>query len=366
MNREQKIIKVSIFAILENMMLVIFKAIVGFLANSIAIILDAVNNLSDALSSIITIIGTKLSSKKPDKEHPYGHGRIEYLSALIIAVIVLIAGLSSLKESAEKIIYPVQATYSVATIIVVVTAIFVKLFFGRYMKKQGEYLNSSSLVASGIDSISDSVIGFSTLVAAIVSLIWKISIEGYIGVIISLFILKSAIEILKSTTNNMIGTRADGELTKKLRAKILTYSEVLGVYDLILHNYGPNNIIGTAHIQVDDETNAREIHRITREIAVDIYSEFGIIMTIGIYASNNYGEYDKIQQYINSILQDYKNVTQMHGFYVDEKLKNISFDLIFSFDELSPEKVVAEIVDKLKKRYGKYAYSVIIDRDYSD
>ena len=366
MERDKKIIKVSILGIIVNLILVAFKAVVGLLANSIAIILDAVNNLSDALSSIITIIGTKLSAKRPDKKHPYGYGRIEYFSSVIIAVIVLIAGLTSLKESVEKIFDPTTADYSYVSLIIVITAVFVKFFFGKYVKGQGEKLNSGSLVASGTDAISDSFLSLSTFVAAVISMIWHISLEGYLGVVISIIIIKSAVEILKDTVNDMIGVRADGELTKQIREKMLTHKEVLGVYDLILHNYGPNNIIGTAHIQVDDEMNAKELHRLTRKITIEIYSELGIIMTIGVYASNDKGEYGEIKKYINTLSKKYSNIIQIHGFYVDEEINSISFDVIFHFNELNTDKIVQEMTEKLEKKYPKYNYNIIIDRDFSD
>lgn len=366
MDRNKKIIKVSIYGIVVNLILVIFKAIVGLIANSIAIILDAVNNLSDALSSIITIIGTKLSSKKPDKEHPYGHGRVEYFASAIIAIIVLLAGLAAFKESFEKIINPVKAEYTIASLVIIIVAIFVKFFFGKYVKSQGEKLNSGSLVASGTDAISDSVLSLSTLIAAIISMIWKISLEGYLGVIISIIILKAAYDILKDTINDMIGVRADSELTSKLREKINSYDNVLGVYDLILHNYGPNSIIATAHIQVDDNTTAKEIHRITKKISIDVYNEYGIILTIGIYASNDEEKYKEIKKYITKLTKEYTNILQTHGFYVDEEQKNISFDVIISFDEKDPEKIVEEIKSKLKEKFPKYDYTIVLDRDFSD
>ena len=366
MDRDKKIIRVSILGIVVNLILVAFKAIVGFLANSIAIILDAVNNLSDAMSSIITIIGTKLSGKKPDKKHPYGYGRIEYFSSVIIAVIVLIAGLTSLKESVLKILNPEEADYSMASIIIIVVAIFVKFFFGSYVKKQGEKLNSGSLIASGADSMNDSIVSFSTLIAAIISLVWHISLEGYLGVIISIIILKAAIEILRDTINDMIGVRADTELTQNLREKIKEHEGVQGVYDITIHNYGPNKIMASVHIQVDDNMNAREIHRLTRRITVDIYQEFGIILTIGIYASNDTGKYKDIKEYIGKLIKDYKNIIQIHGFYVDEEYKSISFDLIFNFDEENPESVIKEITEKLKKQYSEYNFNVILDTDFSD
>ncbi len=366
MDRNKEIIKISILGIIVNLILVAFKAVIGIIVNSIAIILDAVNNLSDALSSIITIIGTKLSNKKPDKKHPYGHGRIEYFSSVIIAIIVLIAGVTAFKESFEKIIHPEAAEYSIVSLIIVMVAVFVKFFFGRYVKKQGKKLNSGSLVASGTDALSDSILSLSTFIAAVISIIWHISLEGYLGVIISIFILKSAIDILKEAIDDMIGTRADPELTQKLREFINSYEDVLGVYDIIIHNYGPNKIIASVHIQVDDNITAKEIHKITRRIIVDVYNKFGIILTMGIYASNDTGKYKEIKEYIGSIIKDYKYIIQMHGFYVDEEDNTISFDLIFDFDELEPQKKIEEIVQKLKNKYPEYSFNIILDTDISD
>ena len=366
MDRNKNIIKVSILGIIVNLALVGFKMTIGLIVNSIAIVLDAVNNLTDALSSIITIVGTKLSSKKPDKEHPFGHGRIEYFSCIIIVAIILIAGFAFAKESIEKIIHPVLADYSFISLVIIIVATFVKFFFGNYLKKKGKELNSGNLLASGTDSISDSIISFTTFIAAIISIVWRISLEGCLGVIISIIIIKAAIGIRIETIDQMIGTRADSEITNKLKEKILSYEGVLGVYDLILHNYGMNKIIATAHIQVKDDTNAREIHRITRNISVDIFKEYGIILTLGIYASNDEGEYREIQEYLNNTIQEYESVSQLHGFYVDEQEKNISFDLIFSFDEKEPEKIIEEIVSKLKEKYPDYNYNVIIDTDFSD
>lgn len=366
MNRNKRIVQVSILGIIVNIVLVIFKSIVGLMANSIAIILDAINNLSDALSSIITIIGTKLSEKRPNKHHPYGYGRIEYFSSVIIAIIVLFAGLTSFKESFEKIIKPEIAEYTTVSLVIIIVAIFVKFFFGKYVKNQGKKLNSGSLIASGTDAISDSVLSLSTLIAAIISLIWKISLEGYLGVIISIVIIKSAIEILKDTINDMIGIRSDSELTNKIKKTINSYKEVLGVYDLSIHNYGPNKLIASAHIQLDDDTNVREVHRLTRRIEVDIYTKYGIILTLGIYASNETGKYKEIKNYLTKLLKDYKNILEMHGFYVDQEYSLISFDLIFNFDELNPEKCTEEIKTKLKEKYPNYTFSIILDADISD
>ena len=242
MERAKKIIKISVLGIAVNLILVAFKAIVGFITNSIAIILDAVNNLTDAMSSIVTIVGAKLSSKKPDKKHRFGHGRVEYFSSVIIAIIILAAGITSFKESLEKIFNPEPAEYSIISLIIIAVAVLVKFFFGRFVRARGKKLNSGSLTASGIDAISDSVLSLSTFVAAVISLVWGLSLEGYLGIIISLVIIKTAVGILKETVDHLIGTRADKKLTTKIKKAISSNQNVLGVYDLAIHNYGPNNL----------------------------------------------------------------------------------------------------------------------------
>ena len=366
MEREKKIIKTSILGIIVNLLLVFFKAIVGMISNSIAIILDAVNNLSDALSSIITIIGTKLSSKRPDREHPFGHGRIEYFSSIIIAMIVMIAGITSFRESFEKIVNPADVHYTIPTIIVVCAAIITKLILGKYVKDTGKVLESQSLIASGTDALMDAIISISTLIAAIVNIAFNIGIEGYVGLIISVLIIKASYDILKETIRFIIGARPDSELTAKIKEKMTSFDEVQGVFDLTLHNYGPSNIIGTAHIQVRDDMTAQEIHILTRSIQTLIYEEFSIVMTIGIYAANDQYKYQDIKKTIARILDENKEIIQMHGFYVDDKKNLVTFDVIFDFKCNNSEEIVDTIKKELKEKYPKYDFNIIIDLDLSD
>ena len=367
MNREKVIIKTSIKGIIVNVILVIFKAIVGLLSNSVMIVLDALNNLSDALSSIITIIGAKLANKVPDKKHPFGHGRIEYIASMIIVIIVLVAGVTAFKESIMKIISPEETNYTVVSLIVIAVAVITKFILGTYFKKIGKKINSQSLVASGIDAIFDSIISFSILIAAIISIVWNINLEGILGVVISIIIIKSSIELFKETIDNVIGGRLDGELSKKLKETINSFENVQGAYDLILHNYGPNQVIGSVHIQVPDEMTAKEIHTLTKSIEYKIYEDFNIILTIGIYASNTSDEkYAKLKENLEEIIKKYDNILQLHGFYVNEKENNIMFDLIIDFEEKNPEELKNKVVEEIKKKYPEYTYSVIIDSDYSD
>ena len=366
MERDKIIVKTSIIGILTNIVLVIFKIIVGLFVNSIAIILDGVNNLSDVLSSTVTIIGTKLAKKAPDKEHPYGHGRIEYFSAVVIAVIILLAGVMALKESIEKIINPLDANYSLLSMIIIVIAIFTKYFLGNYVKKKGYEVNSSSLVASGTDAHMDVILSLSTLVAAVINYMWNIGLEGYIGVIISIVILRSSFSILKESVNSILGVRVDSSISKKVKTRLMEFDEVLGVSDLNIHNYGPINLVGSVHIQVRSDMTAEEIHIMTRQMTYVIYKEFGINMIIGIYASNTDGEFDNMKNDLINISKNYEHALQIHGFYVDKKTSNVYFDLIISFDADNKKEIKHSIIEKMKELYPEYNYNVMIDMDITD
>lgn len=366
MDRQKKIIQTSIIGIIVNLVLVAFKATIGILVNSIAITLDAVNNLTDALSSIITIIGTKLAGRAPDKQHPYGYGRIEYFSSVIIAAIVLWAGITSLQESFPKIFTPDVTSYTTVSLVIVAVAVIVKFVLGRYVKSVGENINSQALVASGSDAFFDSILSLSTLVAAIISIFWHISLEGILGVIISFVIIKASIEMLQETVNSMIGSRTDSELSRKIKDKIETFDEVHGAYDLALHNYGPEEVMGSVHIEIDDNLTAREIHALTFRIRSAIYREFGIVLTVGVYATNTSDEnVAQIRKYLENLLSNYDEVLQMHGFYVYGQENIVSFDLIVDFNA-DREQIKREIMEKLNEKYPEYQFIIIDDYDVSD
>lgn len=366
MDRSQRIIRTSIVGIAANLLLAAFKAAVGLAANSIAVVLDAVNNLSDALSSIITIIGTKLSGRRPDKKHPYGHGRIEYLTSIVIAVIVLLAGVTSLRESAEKVIHPAETRYTALSLVIIAAAVLVKLLMGRYVKKVGREVGSGALVASGADAAFDAVLSFATLVAAAANLLWGWRIEGVLGVVISGFIIKAGVEMLLDPINSIIGLRADAELTGRVKEIVTSFPEVRGVYDLTLHSYGPSEIIGSAHIEVADSMTARELHYLTRCIAARVYAELGIVLSLGVYAACDSSEQlTAIRRTAEALAAERPEILQMHGFFGDEMQKLVLFDLIVDFSA-DAEAVRKEICEKLIEKYPEYRFDIVLDSDYSD
>ena len=363
MTRESKIIKTSIIGIVVNLILVAFKAVIGILTNSIAITLDAVNNLTDALSSIITIIGTKLAGKAPDKNHPYGYGRIEYFSSVIISAIVLWAGITALMESWPKIFNPDITNYTTVSLVIIAVAVVVKFVLGQYVKRVGENINSQALVASGSDAFFDAILSLSTLVAAIISIFFHISLEGILGVIISIVIIKASIDMLRETLDSMIGARVDSELSKNIKESICEVPGVYGAYDLSLHNYGPEDMQGSVHIEVDDTLTALDIHNLTRVIQGKIFSEFSIALTIGIYARND--KYEEIHKDLSEIVSEYEEVLEIHGFLVIEEKNLVMFDIIVDFDA-DREKVKQEILEKIKAKYPQFNYCMIDDYDLSD
>lgn len=361
--REHKIVLASIWAIVGNGVLVVAKLIVGLMANSIAIILDAVNNATDALSSIITIIGTKLAGRRPTRKHPFGFGRIEYLTSVVIAIIILLAGFLSIRESIDKIIHPADTDYTFATILVIVFAIIVKIFIGIYLKRRGKTLSSQALFASGIDSDYDAILSAGTLFVAGAQLIFNINIDGVVGLLISLFVLKAGIEVLWDALGPIIGEREDDDTDREIREYVKSFPIVLGAYDLILDNFGPNEVIGSIHIEVKDDITAREISETTRAMAIGLYKKYGIIMTIGIYASNTSGEYAKVHEDLMNCTTDEESILQVHGFYVDEETKTVYFDVVIDFN--ADETAIRNLIlGKMQSLYPDYSFNVVIDVDF--
>ena len=366
--REKIIIRTSIISIITNILLAGFKAFVGLLANSIAIISDAVNNLSDALSGIITIIGTKLAGKAPNKKHPYGYGRIEYITSLTVSGIVLYAGITALVESVKKIINPGEVDYSVVTLVILVAAIIVKFVLGTYVKNKGKHINSDSLVASGLDAFNDAILSISVLVSAIIYLIFKINIEAYVGAVLSIFIIKAGFELIKESVDNMLGTRIESDLAHSIKKDIIALDDVDGAFDLILNDYGPNRYLGSVHIEVKDTLTAIDIDRISRDISKKILDKYGVVLhTIGVYSVNTKDkEVEEIRKDIHDIVFKHAGILQMHGFYLDKESKTISYDIIIDFKVDDIDALYKKIIKEIENKYKDYEINIALDLDISD
>ena len=366
--RDRTIIRTSIIGILANAFLAAFKAVVGLAANSIAIVMDAVNNLSDAASSVITIVGTKLAGKEADRKHPFGYGRIEYLSAMIISLLVLYAGVTAFVESVKKIIHPDVPEYSAAALIIVAVAVAVKILLGRYVKRTGEKVRSDSLINSGEDATLDAVISASTLAAAAIWLLFRISLEAWLGAVIAAVIIKSGIGMLRETLSRILGERADAQLARDIKATVVSYPEISGVYDMVLHNYGPDSYNGSVHIEVPDTLSADDLDKLIRKVTVDVFRKHNVILTaIGVYSYNTkHPEAAAAREQVSRIAAEHPYVLQMHGFYLDKAEKTIRFDIVVSFDAKDRSQVYREISEKVQEAYPDYTLQIAMDTDFSE
>lgn len=365
--RSRVIVRTSIIGIVANVLLAVFKAIIGILTNSIAVILDAVNNLTDGLSSVITIIGTKLAGRRPDKEHPLGHGRYEYLAAMIVSAIVLYAGITSATESVKKIIQPEKADYSVVSLVIIAAAVGVKIILGKYVKSQGKKTNSSALTASGADAMFDAILSASVLASALIYVLSGVSLEAWVGVIISVFIIKSGIEMLRETLDDILGRRADADTTKKIKHIVCSFPEVRGAYDLFINNYGPGRDYASVHIELPDTMTVDEVDVLTRKIQVKVYRETGVIMTgIGVYSFNTKDdEAAKIRNTVQRIVLDHEWALQLHAFYVNTKEKTMRFDVVISFD-IGAREALGILHKEIDEKYPGYEVQIAPDIDISD
>ncbi|MBQ3325455.1 MAG: cation transporter [Muribaculaceae bacterium] len=366
MERNSQIIRTSVIGIVTNVLLAAFKAVVGLLASSIAIIMDAVNNLSDALSSVITIVGTKLSERPADRKHPFGFGRIEYFSAIIIAVIVLSTGITSLIESVKKIFNPTEPSYTTTTLIVIIVAIVVKIVLGQYVKSKGKQLKSDALIASGADALFDAAITLATLVAAGVMLLWNVSLDGILGALISLVIIKAGVEMLASPVNELLGARVSPELIDDIKREINAIDGVHGVYDITLHNYGPNVMIGSLHINVLDTLSAHDIHGLTRKISTMMYESHGIILTVGVYAlATGENRRAELQNKVMQTLAANKDIVQVHGFYYSEKDQMLSVDVVPEISVHDDDSLVKQLVSDIQPLVPGTKVAIVVDHNYS-
>ena len=366
-SRDKVIVRTSIMGIAANLLLSGFKAVIGLLANSIAIVLDAVNNLSDALSSVITIIGTKLANRKPDKKHPLGYARIEYLTAVVVAAIVLYAGITSLVESIKKIIHPEAADYSTAGLIIIGAAIAVKVLLGRYVKKKGQEVNSAALEASGSDALFDAILSTSVLASAIIFLTTGLSLEAWVGVAISAFIIKAGIEMMSGTISDLLGRRSDPELVFKIKSLLLEEPEVRGAYDLLINNYGPDRNYASVHVELPDTMSVEELDVLTRKVQSKVYRETGVVLTgVGVYSYNTSDdEAAHIRNEVQQKVLTHPWALQLHGFYVDLEEKNMRFDVVLSFDSDHGE-CLKLLQEELQNAYPDYHILIVGDVDVSD
>ena len=366
--RNKKIIKTSIIGIIANFILAIFKVVVGFLSGSIAIILDAVNNLSDTLSSSVTIVGVKFANRAPDKNHPLGHGRFEYLGAAIIATVISYIGFTAIFESIGKIINPNEVNYTFITFLVVSVSVIIKILLGCYYKKIAKQVDSDSLKNSGFDAMMDALISAATIVAGFIYVIWGISIEAYLATLISVFIIYSGFKMLRESFSVILGERVDSDLSRRIKQAICEIDGVYGAYDLLIHDYGTGRSYASVNIDVLDTLSVVEVDDISREVRRLVGQRFRIyVSSVGIFPINTKDKHTvEVRNNIKAMMLMNDHIRQIHGFRIDEKAKEITFDVVIDFSVKDQNALRRRIIKELKRVYPDYHFVISIDLDFSD
>lgn len=358
----------SFVGIACNIILFVFKLIVGTIANSISITSDAFNNLSDCATSIITLFGYKMAAKPADKEHPFGHGRMEYILSFILAIIILMVGYELVKNSVKELIDPSQINFSIVSTVVLVFSILLKIWMSRFNNKLGTKLNNSAMLATSKDSLNDVVATSATLFALIVSQFTTLPIDGMMGIVVSIFVLKSGFEIIKSTVDELLGQTPDPETVELIKKLIKEEPLVIGYHDLMVHNYGPGRHFGSAHIEVRSDVDFLVAHDAVDMIEKRVLEETGIMLSLHLDPINMDDEetkyyYDKVKGIVRSIEKE----THLHDFRIvtGETHTNLIFDLVVPFNfKLNDDEIIKIINDGLKDEPKKIYIVPTIENKY--
>ncbi len=361
--RERMIVHTSLIGIIGSTILAVFEIVIGFLSNSIAIVLDGIETISTAVGSVVIIIAIKLSNKPPDKKHPLGYGRIEYVSDMILASIIIYIGLTAFMTELKAIIYNRVPSYTYASYIVLIVSMITKFFLALHERKMGKKAHSKSLAITAFDSFYNSALSMFILICAIIYTKTGTNLENYLGLIISLFIIRVGLKIFVDTLTEVLGQRVHSKLVDDIKKTMMNFEDVRGVYDFVLHSYGRDKYIGSVHIEVDSEIDVLELERLQRRITEQVYIVHSVVITaIGIYAINTKDEdFMKIYNYINTFANNYRDIEEVHGLYVDKEKKEIFFDIVLDCMVENKEAMIEAFKIEIEEEYKDY--NVTIQRD---
>ncbi len=364
-SREGVILTTSALGILANILIAAVKVVIGLLASSIAIVSEGINNASDALTSVLTLVGTKLAGKHPDRKHPFGYGRIEYLTSLIVAVLILVTGIETLKESVVRIFQPADLTVTVVSIAVVAVSAVLKFLLGTYTVKMGKKASSTALEAVGLDSRNDSFVSLVTIASALLFLLTGLSIDAYAGIFISILILKAGFEVLRDTVSDLLGRPADKELAAALYHDIRGTEGVIGAVDMTLHNYGPDAYTGSCNLEIDHDKTVGEIYQVLRKLQLDIYMKYKVGMIFGLYAVDNDHEGVKeLRQTIGAFVKARDHVKSFHAVYLEPETNRIYCDFIVDYDLKDWDALRAEFLAYMAERYPASEIALNIETEF--
>lgn len=358
----------SVVGIICNVFLFILKYIMGTLSGSISVVSDAFNNLSDSAGCMVTLLGYKLASKPADKDHPFGHGRMEYLTALTIAVLILIVAFELFRNSVNKIIHPEKLTFSLIVLISLLVSILIKLWMSFFNAFLGKKINSSVMLAAAKDSRTDVIATSATCIAVISSLYTNLPVDGIMGLVVSLFIFKSGIDIVKDTVDNLLGKPVDSDIVYAIKEMIGESDKIIGIHDLVVHNYGPGNMIGSLHAEVKSNEDFVFVHDMIDELERRIHRDLNILMTIHMDPIETDNEQVNLSlDMIRNIILDIDPCLQIHDFRLvaGDTHTNLIFDIVVPYDCKYNNDDIKELIDKqLDKMEDNYYTVITFDREY--
>lgn len=359
----------GVVGIVCNVLLCAVKLAAGLISGSVAITADAVNNLSDASSSIISLLGFKLAERPADDEHPYGHGRYEYLSGLMVALLIMIIGVELLKSSVDKILHPERVMFSVATACVLLFSIVLKLWMAFFNTKMGKTINSGTLEATAADSRNDVITTSAVLIAAIASKFTNVELDGFMGAAVALFILYSGFGLVKDTLDPILGKAPEPETVKAIKEKILSYPGVLGTHDLMVHDYGPGRQFASVHVEMDAESDVLESHDVIDNIERDFLKNDGIHMLVHYDPiSSSDSETSELRIWISERIKEIDIRLTIHDLRIvkGKTHTNVIFDCVVPYDTGIEEKEIKKRINNMvQEQYPDHFCVITIDRSYA-
>ena len=366
--RESYGITASITGIILNTLLSIGKILTGIIFNSISVTADGVNNLSDGASSVITLIGFKISSKPADKDHPFGHARMEYLTGFILGIAVILVGVELIKSSFDKIMNPTKTIFSIEMIVVLIVSVLIKLWISLFYKKLGDKISSATLKASSTDSRNDVISTIVVILSLLVSNATGYEVDGYVGILVALFILYSGYDILRDILNPLLGEMPDREFIESIENKILSYDGIVNIHDLVVHNYGPNRYFASVHAEVDAKEDIMKSHDLIDNIERDFARELDISLVIHLDPIiTDDEEINELRSMTDKIVKSIDERLTMHDFRVvkGETHTNLIFDVVVPVDyDIKSSKLVSMIEKEIRNKDETYFAVITIDKNY--
>lgn len=364
-NRESIIFMTSGLGIFTNIAMALAKILIGIMASSIAIVSEGINNSADVLTSLLTLIGTRLAKKHPDEKHPFGYGRIEYLVSLVIAVMIIVTGIEMTSSSVKLIINPEPLKISYWVLVIVAGSAMIKFLLGIYTIQMGKKADSNALIGVGVESRNDAFASIITIVSSLVFLIFHVSVDAYAGILISLLILKAGFDLLKDTVGDLLGRPGEYELAQQLYKEIRGTEGIILAVDMMLHNYGPDAWSGSVNVEIDHEKTVGEVYQILHELQLRIMHEYHTTMVFGVYAvDNDHPKLRELRTKIGGFVREQEHVKSYHALFLDEKEHKLYCDFIVDYKIKDWDQLRNDFIHYLGAEYPEYEVELTIETEF--